>query len=43
MNVARREFVSGARTHSVNLGTMRNVRFAILTEVAKQMMKELKN
>jgi hypothetical protein len=36
MHVAERLFVEGAFTHSVNLVTTTSVRFAIPTEITKQ-------
>jgi hypothetical protein len=42
IHVAERAFVSGAYIPSIRLETMASVHFAIPTEVAKQMLKELK-
>jgi hypothetical protein len=42
-HVAGRALVAGVYTPSAGLETQGNVPFAIPTEVAKQMMKELKN
>jgi hypothetical protein len=43
MSVAERAFVKDAYTPSVCLETLASARFAILNELAKQVMNELKN